>query len=54
MSDQRHKNEGRASDAGGEGKTNKRGNSLEDASEEMVRFMEDGDEPAHAGRGDGG
>ena len=30
------------------------GNSLEDASEEAVRFMEEGDEPGHAGRGDGG
>ncbi len=31
-----------------------RGNSLQDASEEMVRFMEQDDEPGHAGRGDGG
>lgn len=30
------------------------GNSLQDASDEMVNFMEQGDEPAHAGRGDGG
>jgi hypothetical protein len=30
------------------------GNSLEDASDEAVRFMEEGDEPGHAGRGDGG
>jgi hypothetical protein len=32
----------------------RRGNSLQDASEEMVRFMEQEDEPGHAGRGDGG
>ncbi len=31
-----------------------RGNSLQDASEEMVRFMEQDDEPGHVGRGDGG
>jgi hypothetical protein len=30
------------------------GNSLQDASEEMVRFMEQDDEPGHVGRGDGG
>lgn len=30
------------------------GNSLQDASDEAVRFMEDGDDPGHAGRGDGG
>jgi hypothetical protein len=30
------------------------GNSLEDASDEAVRFMEESDEPGHAGRGDGG
>ena len=30
------------------------GNSLDDASDEAVRFMEEGDEPGHAGRGDGG
>ena len=30
------------------------GDSLQDASEEMVRFMEQDDEPGHAGRGDGG
>lgn len=30
------------------------GNSLQDASKETVRFMEEGDEPGHAGRGDGG
>lgn len=30
------------------------GNSLQDASNEAVRFMEEGDEPGHAGRGDGG
>ncbi len=29
-------------------------NSLQEASEEMVRFMEQGDEPGHVGRGDGG
>jgi hypothetical protein len=32
----------------------KRGNALEDASDEAVRFMEEGDEPGHAGRGDAG
>ncbi len=31
-----------------------RGNSLQDASEEMVRFMEQDDEPGHVGRGDAG
>ena len=30
------------------------GNSLEDASDEMVGFMEESEEPGHAGRGDGG
>jgi hypothetical protein len=30
------------------------GDSLEEASDEAVRFMEQGDEPGHAGRGDGG
>ncbi len=30
------------------------GNSLKDASDEMVRFLEDTDEPGHAGRGDYG
>jgi hypothetical protein len=30
------------------------GNSLKDASDEAVRFMEEGDEPGHAGHGDGG
>jgi len=40
-----------ASDAA-EAKT--RGNSLQDASDEMVRFMKQDDEPGHAGRGDGG
>ncbi len=30
------------------------GNSLRDASDEAVRFMEESDEPGHAGRGDGG
>ena len=30
------------------------GNSLDDASDEMVKFMEQQDEPGHAGRGDGG
>jgi hypothetical protein len=31
-----------------------RGNSLADASAEAVRVLEQGDEPAHAGRGDAG
>jgi hypothetical protein len=30
------------------------GNSLKDASDEAARFMEEGDEPGHAGRGDAG
>lgn len=30
------------------------GNSLQDASEEAVRALEEGDEPGHAGRGDYG
>lgn len=30
------------------------GNSLGDASKEAVRFLEQDDEPAHAGRGDAG
>lgn len=30
------------------------GNSLDDAADEAVRFMERGDEPGHAGRGDAG
>jgi len=30
------------------------GDTLKDASDEAVRFMEEGDEPGHAGRGDGG
>ncbi|HEY0114848.1 MAG TPA: hypothetical protein VGB54_03920 [Allosphingosinicella sp.] len=30
------------------------GNSLADASAEAVRVLEQGDEPAHAGRGDAG
>jgi len=29
-------------------------NTLKDASEEAVRFMEKSDEPGHAGRGDSG
>ncbi len=40
--------------ASGEAEAKKRGNSLQDASDEMVRFMEQDDEPGHAGRGDGG
>jgi len=30
------------------------GNSLQDASDEAVRELEEGDEPGHAGRGDYG
>lgn len=30
------------------------GNTLEDASDEAVRALEEGDEPGHAGRGDYG
>jgi len=31
-----------------------RGDTMKDASDEAVRFMQEGDEPGHAGRGDGG
>lgn len=37
-----------------QGEAQSGGNSLQDASEEMVEFMEESDEPGHAGRGDGG
>jgi hypothetical protein len=30
------------------------GNSLDDASDEAVEYMEQGEEPGHAGRGDAG
>jgi|GEM_PF-4137136 len=40
--------------AGEEGAGPSRGNSIEDASDEAVSFMEEGDEPGHAGRGDAG
>lgn len=40
--------------APGEARAKTGGNSLQDASDEMVRFMEQDDEPGHVGRGDGG
>ncbi len=43
-----------ATDKAAEPGAKTRGNSLQNASEEMVRFMEQGDEPGHVGRGDGG
>ena len=50
------KGEGPDEDSGGTGtdEAGTGGNSLKDASDEAARFMEEGDEPGHAGRGDGG
>lgn len=49
MTDRRDKPEEEAPDA-----PPAEGNALKDASDEAVRFMEEGDEPGHAGRGDAG
>ena len=54
MDSEKSTKDGPEKPAGGPGPANQQDDSVEAASEEAVEFLEEGDEPGHAGRGDGG